>query len=71
MRVLLIATKQHDRLLSRMQAQPWPIGLASLAAALAALPRTVKTLDLMCSDDPLGDVERAVRELQPVEVCDL
>jgi len=25
----------------------------------------------MCADDPLGDVERAVRELQAVEVCDL
>jgi len=25
----------------------------------------------MCADDPLGDVEWAVRELQAVEVCDL
>ena len=71
MRVLLIATHQHDRLLRRMHVQPWPSGLVSLAGALAASPRTVKTLELMCPDDPLGDVERAVRELQAVEACDL
>jgi len=71
MRVLLIATHQHNWLLSRMHVQPWPSGLVSLAGALAASPRTVKTLELMCPDDPLGDVERAVRELQAVEACDL
>jgi len=68
MQVLLIATNQHDRLLSRLHAQPLPIGLAYLAGALAASPHTVKTLDLMFSDDPLGDVERAVRECQPALV---
>ncbi len=65
MRVLLIATNQYDRLMSRMNAQPLPIGLAYLAGALAASPHRVKTLDLMFSEDPLGDVEQAVREFQP------
>jgi hypothetical protein len=65
MRVLLIATNQHDRMMSRMNAQPLPIGLAYLAGALAASPHRVKTLDLMFSKDPLGDVEQAVREFQP------
>ena len=41
-----------------------PIGLAYLAGALAASPHAVKTLDLMFSADPLGDVEQAVR-VQP------
>ena len=68
MRVLLIATNQHDRLMSRMNAQPLPIGLAYLAGALAASPHVVKTLDLMFSEDPLGDVEQAVREFQPALV---
>ena len=52
MRVLLIATNQYDRCMSRMQAQPLPIGLAYLAGALAASPHVVNTLDLMFSEDP-------------------
>ena len=68
MRVLLIATNRYDRCMSRMQAQPLPIGLAYLAGALAASPHAVKTLDLMFSEDPLGDVEQAVREFQPALV---
>jgi hypothetical protein len=32
MRVLLIATNRYDRCMSRMQAQPLPIGLAYLLA---------------------------------------
>ena len=68
MRVLLIATNRYDRCMSRMQAQPLPIGLAYLAGALAASPHAVKTLDLMFSEDPLGDVEQAVREFQPTLV---
>ena len=47
MRVLLIATNRYNRCMSRMQAQPLPIGLAYLAGALAASPHAVKTLDLM------------------------
>jgi len=65
MRVLLIATNQYDRLMSRMNAQPLPIGLAYLAGALATSPHTVKTLDLMFSEDPLGDVEQTIRDFQP------
>src|SRR5262249_47432392 len=68
MRVLLIATNRYDRCMSRMQAQPLPIGLAYLADALAASPHAVKTLDLMFSEDPLGDVEQAIREFQPALV---
>lgn len=34
MRVLLIATNRHDRLQSRMNAQPMPIGLAYIAGHL-------------------------------------
>src|SRR5262245_12677704 len=68
MRVLLIATNRYDRCMSRMNAQPLPIGLAYLAGALAASPHVVKTLDLMFSDDPLDEVERVVREFQPALV---
>jgi hypothetical protein len=68
MRVLLIATNRYDRCMSRMQAQPLPIGLAYLAGALAASPHAVKTLDLMFSEDPLGDVEQAIREFRPALV---
>ena len=65
MRVLLIATNRHDQLMSRMSARPLPIGMAYVAGALAASQHTVKTLDLMFSEDYLGDVEQAVREFQP------
>src|SRR2546428_11510615 len=68
MRVLLIATNRYDRCMSRMNAQPLPIGLAYLAGALAASPHVVKTLDLMFSEDPLGDVQQAVQEFQPALV---
>jgi len=68
MRVLLIATNRHDRCMSRMNAQPLPIGLAYLAGALAASPHVVKTLDLMFSEDPLGDARQAVQEFQPALV---
>ena len=68
MRVLLIATNRYDRCMSRMNAQPLPIGLAYLAGALAASPHIVKTLDLMFSDDPLGDVQQVVQEFQPALV---
>jgi radical SAM superfamily enzyme YgiQ (UPF0313 family) len=65
MRVLLIATNRHDRLMSRMVARPLPIGLAYVAGALAASQHEVKILDLMFSADYLGDVERAVQAFQP------
>lgn len=65
MRVLLIATNRHDQLMSRMSARPLPIGMAYVAGALAASQHTVKTLDLMFSEDYLGDVEQVVREFRP------
>ena len=68
MRVLLIATNRYDRCMSRMQAQPLPIGLAYLAGALAASPHAVKTLDLMFSEDPLGDVRAGCPGVQPALV---
>ena len=68
MRVLLIATNRHDRLVSRMNAQPLPIGLAYIAGAFAASRHEVKTLDLMFSEDPLDDVQQAVQEFQPALV---
>lgn len=65
MRVLLIATNRHDRVQSRMNAQPMPIGLAYIAGHLDADRHQVKVLDLMFSDDHLADVESAVKEFQP------
>ena len=65
MRVLLIATNRHDRLQSRMNAQPMPIGLAYIAGHLDASRHQIKVLDLMFSDDHLTDVESAVKEFQP------
>jgi hypothetical protein len=65
MRVLLIATNRHNRLMSRMNAQPLPIGLAYVAGALVDSQHEVKTLDLMFSEDYLGDVERAVAAFRP------
>ena len=65
MRVLLIATNRHDRLMSRLNAKPLPIGLAYVAGAFAGSQHTVKALDLMFSEDAAADVEQAVRNVQP------
>ena len=65
MRVLLIATNRHDRLMSRLNAQPLPIGLAYVAGAFTDSRHTVRSLDLMFSDDPSAVVEQAVRDTQP------
>lgn len=65
MRVLLIATNRHDRLMSRLNAKPLPIGLAYVAGAFANSSHTVTSLDLMFSEDASADVERAVRNVQP------
>ena len=48
MRVLLIATNRHNRLMSRMDARPVPIGLAYVAAYLDENKHQVETLD-QCS----------------------
>lgn len=65
MRVLLIATNRHDRLQSRMNAQPMPIGLAYIAGHLDPNRHEVKVLDLMFSENHLADVESTVKEFQP------
>ncbi len=65
MRVLLIATNRHDRLMSRLNAKPLPIGLAYVAGTFANSRHTAKSLDLMFSEDASADVERAVRDVQP------
>ena len=65
MKVLLIASNRHQQLMSRMNAQPLPIGLAYVAGYLAQSRHKLKVLDLMFSDDYLADVEQAVREFQP------
>ena len=66
MRILLIATNRHNRLQSRMNAQPLPIGLAYIAGYLDPDRHTLKVLDLMfAGDDYLSEVEDAVREFSP------
>ena len=65
MRVLLIATNRHDRLMSRLNAKPLPIGLAYVAGAFANSRHSVTSLDLMFSEDASADVKRAVRDVQP------
>ena len=65
MRILLIATNRHNRLVSRMNAQPLPIGMAYVAGHLDPERHQLKALDLMFSEDYLADVEEAVLEFQP------
>ena len=65
MRILLIATNMHRRLMSRMNAQPAPIGLAYIAGHLDPSRHELKILDLMFSEDYLEDTEAAVRQFQP------
>ena len=65
MRILLIATNRHRRLMSRMNAQPVPIGLAYIAGHLDPQRHQLKVLDLMFSEDHLTDTASAVKEFQP------
>ncbi len=65
MRILLIATNRHQRLMSRMNAYPAPIGLAYIAGYLDPDRHDVKILDLMFSEDYLEETGRTVREFQP------
>ena len=65
MRILLIATNMHRRLMGRMNAQPVPIGLAYIAGYLDPIRHDLKVLDLMFSEDHLQDTETTVREFQP------
>ncbi len=65
MRILLIATNRHHRLMSRMDARPLPIGLAYIAGHLDRDRHELKVLDLMFSDDYLAEVDAAIQEFQP------
>ena len=65
MRILLVATNRHDRLNSRMNAQPMPIGLAYIAGHLDHERHQVKVVDLMFADDYLSEIENIVREFRP------
>ena len=65
MRILLIATNRHNRLVSRMNAQPLPIGMAYVAGHLDPDRHQLKVLDLMFSEDYLAEVEEAVSEFRP------
>ena len=65
MRILLIATNRHQRLMSRMNARPVPIGLAYIAGHLDPDQHELKVLDLMFSEDYLAETERTVKEFQP------
>ncbi len=65
MRILLVATNRQDRMNSRMNAQPMPIGLAYIAGHLDHNRHQVKVIDLMFADDYLKEIENVVREFQP------
>ena len=65
MRILMIATNRHHRLMSRMEARPLPIGMAYVAGHLDQNRHTLKVLDLMFSDDYLSDVETTIQEFSP------
>ena len=65
MRILLVATNRQDRLNSRMNAQPMPIGMAYIAGHLDHDRHQVKVIDLMFADDYLAEIENTVREFQP------
>ena len=66
MRVLLIATNRHNRLMSRMDARPVPIGLAYVAAYLDENKHQVETLDLMfAGEDYLEEVSEKTKSFAP------
>ena len=65
MRILMIATNRHHRLMSRMEARPLPVGMAYVAGHLDRNRHTLKVLDLMFSDDYLFDVESTINEFRP------
>ena len=65
MRILLVATNRQDRMNSRMNAQPMPIGLAYIAAHLDHDRHQVKVVDLMFADDYLAETERVIKEFRP------
>ena len=65
MRILLVATNRHNRWMSKEEVRPLPIGLAYVAAYIDPDRHSLRVIDLMFSDDYLGEVERVVHEFQP------
>ena len=65
MRILLIATNRRQRLMSRLNARPLPIGMAYIAGYLDPERHQLQALDLMFADDYLAAVEQAVTDFQP------
>ena len=65
MRILLVATNRHNRWMSKEEVRPLPIGLAYVAAYIDPDRHSLRVIDLMFSDDYLGEVERVVQEFQP------
>ena len=65
MRILLVATNRQDRMNSRMNAQPMPIGLAYIAAHLDHERHQVRVVDLMFADDYLAETESIIKEFRP------
>ncbi|MDA0734496.1 MAG: cobalamin-dependent protein [Chloroflexi bacterium] len=65
MRILLIATNRHNRWMSKEEVRPLPIGLAYVAAYINPKQHSLRVLDLMFSEDYLGETERVVQEFQP------
>ena len=65
MRILLVATNRQDRMNSRMNAQPMPIGLAYIAGHLDHDRHEVKVVDLMFADDYLAEIESIVKDFRP------
>ncbi len=65
MRILLVATNRHNRWMSKEEVRPLPIGLAYVAAYVDPDRHSLRVIDLMFSDDYLGEVERVVQEFQP------
>ena len=65
MRIMLVATNRHNRWMSKEEVRPLPIGLAYVAAYIDPDRHSLRVIDLMFSDDYLGEVERVVREFQP------
>jgi radical SAM superfamily enzyme YgiQ (UPF0313 family) len=60
MKVLLISENR-----CRENLIPYPLGASYVAAATREAGHEVSGLDLMFSDDPIGDVEKRVRSFQP------
>ena len=65
MRILMIATNRHHRLMNRMDARPLPIGLAYVAGHLDPARHAIRVLDLMFAEDYLAEVESTIKDFKP------